>query len=73
MKLYIIVHSNDKTKPGAWNSAYMGGVEITQVFTSIEDVKKFLDFGNPVQEKAMRLAWRVVEVDLEKCEPQEIV
>lgn len=73
MKLYILVHSNDKTKPGAWNTAYMGNVEITQAFTSIEDVKKFLDFGaGEKQVSAMRKAWRVVEVDLEKAEPLEL-
>lgn len=75
MKLYIIVHSNNKTTPGAWNASYTGkGIEIVQAFTSLEDVCKFLAFddSDPRQASAMRKAWHAVEIDLEQCTPFEL-
>ena len=69
MKLYIIVHSNNKSAPGGWNASYMcKGVEIVQAFTSVDDIRRFLGWGNPSQEHAMRSAWRVVEIDLNSLE-----
>lgn len=70
MKLYVVVHSNNKSAPGAWSNSYQGNVGIVSAFTSVEDVRTFLSIDeSPEQAEAMRKAWQVVEIDLSKSEP----